>query len=263
MESKVAWRRRHWRPGGDRRVARTCQSRKGQSKIWSKFKRWPSPAAGGVTGVQGATGEARPASESKRRWKRTEKDQACRVPNHCVEEAGKWQNASFRRSCRQALWAVILSTEAVKSRRPEVSVKQKKNAPCKSSRAVALQNPAKVRCICTAPEQKGHKKEDPVRKNFYLKDTYQGRNADPPRAAGGMRGAVRDALHFRRAAWVSGQRSFNTLVKFGSVTSGICSASLCTKKQEISSNIENCSNLWRHIFHQIGENTASKDMSAI
>ena len=68
-----------------------------------------------------------------------------------------------------ALWAVILSTEAVKSRRPEVSVKQKKDVPCRSSRAAALQNPAKVRCICTAPEQKGHKKEDPVRKKILHK----------------------------------------------------------------------------------------------
>ena len=35
-------------------------------------------------------------------WRRTEsKDQACRVPNHCVQEARKWQNASFRSGCRQ------------------------------------------------------------------------------------------------------------------------------------------------------------------
>ena len=42
------------------------------------------------------------------------------------------------------------------------------------------------------------------------------------------------------------QRSFNTLVKFGSVTSGICSPSLRTKKQEISSNMEVLAH-WRQL----------------
>ena len=55
------WRRIRNLRQGVGRVARTCQSRKDRSKRWELMERWRSPR---VTGVNGATGDDRPASKS-------------------------------------------------------------------------------------------------------------------------------------------------------------------------------------------------------